>query len=45
MGLSNDYAFLSDLTTLKATVRYDINVYDYGDGSNAGAYVSFKTAA
>jgi HK97 family phage major capsid protein len=37
--------FLSDLITLKATARYDINVHQPGDSSNAGAYVALKTAA
>ena len=46
MALSKDYAFLSDLDTLKATVRYDINVFDYGDGSSSpGGYVALKTAS
>jgi HK97 family phage major capsid protein len=37
--------FLSDLITLRATSRYDINVYEPGTASAAGAYVGLVTAA
>lgn len=42
---SDDYKFLDDKITLKAASRYDINVHEPGDASNAGAYVALKTAA
>ncbi len=42
---SDDYAFLNDLTTLKATTRTDFNVHDPGDATNPGAYIGLKTAA
>ena len=42
---SDDYKFQNDVIALKATSRYDINIYDHGDGSNAGAYVSLSTAS
>lgn len=45
IGRSDEYAFLNDLTTLKATSRYDINVHAPGDATDAGAYVALKTAA
>lgn len=45
MARSDDYAFLNDVTTLKATTRYDIQVHAPGDASNAGAYIALKTAA
>ncbi len=44
-GRDDSSQFLSDLTTLKATVRYDIKVHQPGDSSNAGAYVALKTAS
>lgn len=37
--------FTEDVIALRATTRYDINVHDSGDSSNAGAYVALKTAA
>lgn len=37
--------FASDLITLKATSRYDINVHEPGTASAAGAYVALKTAS
>jgi HK97 family phage major capsid protein len=42
---SDDFAFLNDLTTLRATTRYDFNCHDPGTASAAGAYVGLKTAA
>lgn len=45
IGRSEEYAFLDDLTTLKATTRTDINVHEPGDSSNAGGYVALKTAS
>lgn len=43
VGRSDDYAFLNDMTTLKATSRYDLQVHAPGDTSNAGAYVALST--
>lgn len=37
--------FAEELLAVRATTRYDINVYDHGDGSTAGAYVGLSTAA
>ena len=37
--------FDQDVLAVLATTRYDINVHDSGDSSNAGAYVGLKTAA
>ena len=45
MARSDDYAFLNDVTTLKATTRYDIEVHAGGDATNAGAYVGLSTAS
>jgi HK97 family phage major capsid protein len=45
MARSDEYAFLNDVTTVKATTRYDIVVHAGGDASNAGSYVGLKTAA
>ena len=42
---SDDFAFLSDMTTLKAVERHDIKVHEGGTASAAGAYVGLKTAA
>ena len=42
---SDDYAFLNDMTTIRATARYDIKVHEPGTSSAAGAYVALKTAA
>jgi HK97 family phage major capsid protein len=42
---SDAFKFLDDKITLKATSRYDIQVHDPGDASNAGAYVGLKTSA
>jgi HK97 family phage major capsid protein len=42
---SDDFKFLDDKVTLRATSRYDINVHDPGDGSTAGAYVGLVTAS
>lgn len=40
---SDDFAFLRDLTTIKATTRYDIVLHEPGDSSNAGAVVALAT--
>jgi HK97 family phage major capsid protein len=40
---SDDFKFAEDLISLKATSRYDMNVHDEGDSSNAGAYVALST--
>lgn len=45
MGMSAEFAFLDRVLTLLADVRYDINVHEPGDSSNAGAYVALKTAS
>ena len=42
---SEHYAFNEDVLTLKLTSRYDIQVHEPGDGSDAGAFVGLKTAA
>jgi HK97 family phage major capsid protein len=45
LARSDDYAFLNDVITIKATSRYDINVHDGGTASVPGAYVGLKSAA
>lgn len=45
LGRSDDFAFLNDLTTLKATSRYDMLIHDAGDDTSAGSFVAIKTAA
>lgn len=45
IGRSDDFAFLRDMTTLKATTRYDIKVHAPGTSSAAGAFAGLKTAA
>ncbi len=45
IGSSTDYAFLDDVNTLLATSRYDFNLHEAGDGTNAGGYVGLATAA
>ena len=45
IGRSDDYKFLEDKVTLRATSRYDIAVHDAGTASAAGAYVALKTAS
>jgi len=42
---SDDYAFLNDVTTLKATTRYDFNIHEPGTASLPGSYVGLKTAS
>lgn len=42
---SKDRYFDEDVLALRATTRYDINVHEGGDGSNAGAYVGLSTSA
>jgi HK97 family phage major capsid protein len=42
---SDDFAFLRDLTTIKATSRYDVQVHAPGSASAAGGYVALKTAS
>ena len=41
----DDIKFVEDLIALKAVSRYDMNVHDSGDTSNAGAYVALATHA
>lgn len=43
IGRSDDHKFLEDMTALKATSRYDINIHEPGDSQNAGAYVALAT--
>lgn len=43
VGRDDSTNFLSDLTTLKATARYDIRVHEAGTASAAGAYVALQT--
>lgn len=45
IGQSDQYAFASDLLTVKGTARYDINVHEPGTASVAGAYVGLKSAS
>lgn len=45
IGMSLDYAFLDDVTTMLATSRYDINCHELGDDTTAGGVVGLKTAA
>ncbi len=40
---SDDIKFVEDQIALKAVSRYDMNVHDPGDSSNAGAYVALST--
>jgi HK97 family phage major capsid protein len=42
---SDDFAFLRDVTTIKATARYDIKVHAGGTASAPGGYVGLKTAS
>lgn len=42
---SDDFAFLRDLTTIKATTRYDVKVNAPGTSVVPGGYVALKTAA
>lgn len=45
IGMSMDYAFLDDVTTMLAVSRYDINIHEPGDDTDAGGFVGLKTAA
>ena len=45
ISVSEEAFWANDITAVKGTTRYDINVHDAGDGSNAGAVVGLKTAA
>ena len=40
---SDDIKFVEDMIALKAVSRYDMNVHDHGDGTNAGAYIALST--
>jgi HK97 family phage major capsid protein len=42
---SDDYAFLNDLTTIKATARYDVAIHSAGTDTEAGAFIGLKTAS
>lgn len=43
LARSDDFAFLRDLTTLKATSRYDLNVHYPGDASDVGCFAGLST--
>ncbi len=45
LARSDDYGFLNDLITLRATSRYDFQVHDPGDSVSAGSYVALETAS
>jgi len=45
IGRDDSTQFLSDMTTLKATARYDINIHQPGTASVVGAYTALKTAS
>lgn len=45
MQRSDDVRFVEDQIALKAVSRYDINVHEAGDATDAGAYIGLKTAA
>lgn len=45
IAMSDSRYFDEDVMAVRSTVRYDINVHDAGDGSNAGAVVGLVTAA
>jgi len=45
LGVSNDRYFEYDQLAIKATQRFDINVHDVGDTSNAGAVIMLSTPA
>jgi len=42
VATSQDYAFNQDLLSVRGISRYDINCYELGDSSNAGAVVALK---
>ena len=45
VAISPDKYFDEYCTALRVIARYDLNVHEGGDGSNAGAYVGLKTAS
>ena len=45
ISVSEEAFWANDITAVKGTTRYDINVHDAGDGSDAGALVGLFTAA
>jgi len=45
ISVSEEAFWANDITAVKGTTRYDINVHDVGDASDAGAVVGLKTAA
>ena len=45
ISVSEEAFWQFDITAVKGTTRYDINVHDAGDGSDAGALVGLFTAA
>lgn len=44
-AMSDQYAFNQGLLAIRGVTRYDWNVHNVGDGSDAGAVVALKTAA
>ena len=45
IGMSTEYAFDEDVTTMRAQMRSNLVAHDPGDGSDAGGYVGLFTAA
>ena len=45
ISVSEEAYWANDITAVKGTTRYDINVVDAGDASNAGALVGLFTAS
>jgi HK97 family phage major capsid protein len=45
ISVSEEAFWANDITAVKGTTRYDINVHDAGTGSDAGALVGLFTAA
>jgi HK97 family phage major capsid protein len=45
ISVSEEAFWANDITAVKGTTRYDINVHDIGDASDAGAVVGLKTAS
>ena len=45
LSVSSEAYWENDITAIKGTCRYDINVHEVGNGSDPGAVVGLKTAA
>lgn len=43
MAMSSDVYFTTDMLAIRVTERFDINVHDKGDSSNAGSVIMLKT--